>query len=134
MKILIIDDSRFLRMANERALNKAGHSVVTASDGEEGLRKAREHKPDLIVLDMMLPKLSGPQVLQALRNDDQIAATPVMVLTSLPQCNEGKLKNEGATSYYQKSLLHLDQSPAHFMAAVEKLLAGTVNATTVKAQ
>lgn len=134
MKILIIDDSRFLRMANERALSKVGHRVVTASDGEEGLRMAREHKPDLIVLDMMLPKLSGPQVLQALRNDDQIAATPVMVLTSLPQCNEAKLKNEGATSYYQKSLLHLDQGPAHFIAAVEKVLASTADVRTAKAQ
>lgn len=134
MKILIIDDSRFLRMANERALSKAGHNVVTASDGEEGLRKAREHKPDLIVLDMMLPKLSGPQVLQALRNDAQMASTPVMVLTSLPQSNEEKLKSEGATSYYQKSLLHLDQGPVHFIAAVEKLLAGTVNVRTAKAQ
>ena len=123
MKILIIDDSRFLRMANERALTKAGYSVVTASDGEEGLRLAREHKPDLVVLDMMLPKLSGPQVLQALRNDALIAATPVMVLTSLPQCNEEKLKSEGATSYYQKSLLNLDKGPGYLIEAVEKLFA-----------
>lgn len=122
MKILMIDDSRFLRMASERALSKAGHSVITASDGEEGLRQARDHKPDLIILDMMLPKLSGPQVLQALRNDEQIAATPVMVLTSLPQCNEEKLRNEGATSYYQKSLLELDKGTTHFVEAVERLL------------
>jgi CheY-like chemotaxis protein len=56
MKILIVDDSRFLRLANERALVKAGHIVVTASDGEEGLRMAQERKPDLVVLDMMLAK------------------------------------------------------------------------------
>ena len=134
MKILIIEDSRFLRMASERALSKAGHHVVTASDGEAGLHLASEHKPDLIILDMMLPKLSGPQVLQALRNDDEIAATPVMVLTSLPQANEGKLKSEGATSYYQKSLLHLDQGTAHFIAAVEKVLASTVDVRAAKAQ
>ena len=59
MNILIVDDSRFLRLANERALIKAGHNVITASDGEQGLQLARERKPDLVILDMMLPKLSG---------------------------------------------------------------------------
>ena len=95
MKILIVDDSRFLRVANERALVKAGHIVITAAEGEDGLRLAQEHKPDLVVLDMMLPKLSGPEVLRALRKDATTASTPVMVLTSLPQCNEGKLIGEG---------------------------------------
>src|SRR5213076_3181539 len=52
MNILIVDDSRFLRLANERALVRAGHSLISASDGEEGLRLARERMPDLIVLDM----------------------------------------------------------------------------------
>ena len=52
MKILIVDDSRFLRQMSERALVKAGHEVVAAVDGEEGLRLAGEHKPDLIVLDI----------------------------------------------------------------------------------
>jgi len=64
MKILLIDDSRFLRISNERALTRAGHQVTTASDGEEGLRLAIDQHPDLIVLDMMLPKLSGPDVLR----------------------------------------------------------------------
>jgi len=67
MNILIVDDSRFLRLANERALTKAGHKGITASDGEEGLHLARERKPDLVILDMMLPKLSGQEVLHALR-------------------------------------------------------------------
>ena len=61
MNILIVDDSRFLRLANERALKGVGHNVICASDGEEGLRLARERKPDLVVLDMLLPKLSGPE-------------------------------------------------------------------------
>ena len=56
--VLLIDDSKFLRRANELSLKKAGHQVVAASDGEEGLRHAREKKPDVIVLDMT-PKLGG---------------------------------------------------------------------------
>ncbi len=65
--ILLVDDSKFMRRANELALLKAGFGVFSAGDGEEGLRVAREKLPDLIVLDMMLPKLSGPQLLDALK-------------------------------------------------------------------
>ncbi len=72
MSVLIVDDSRFLRLMNERALLKAGFEVLSAADGEEGLRLAIEHKPDLVVLDMMLPKLSGPDVLRALRKDPEL--------------------------------------------------------------
>lgn len=122
MKILIVDDSRFLRLANERALIKAGHVVITASDGEEGLRLAQERKPDLVVLDMMLPKLSGPEVLRALRKDADTAAMPVMVLTSLPQSNKEKLLSEGATSYFAKSELNLDKGTGMFVEMVEKML------------
>jgi DNA-binding response OmpR family regulator len=122
MKILIVDDSRFLRLANERALVKAGHVVITASDGEEGLRMAQERKPDLVVLDMLLPKLSGPDVLRAMRGDTATAAIPVMVLTSLPQCNEQRLIEAGATSYFAKSELMVDRGSGLFLDAVEKML------------
>ena len=123
MNILIIDDSRFLRMANERALTKAGHQVTSACDGEEGLRLASERLPDLIVLDMLLPKISGPEVLRALRSNPETAKTPVMVLTSLPQANESKLLEAGATAYFEKSRLSIDKESAPFVEAVEKLLA-----------
>lgn len=134
MNILIIDDSRFLRLANERALVRAGHNVITASDGEEGLRLAQERMPDLVVLDMMLPKLSGREVLHALRGSPQTATMPVMVLTSLPQCNEEKLIGEGATSYYQKSLLDLDKNTVRFVKAVEGMLPHVAHAKAAAAQ
>ena len=123
MNILIVDDSRFLRLANERALTKAGHNVICASDGEEGLRLAIERQPDLIVLDMLLPKISGPDVLRAIRGNPEIGKTPVMVLTSLPQANEDKLLKEGAAAYFEKSLLTIDKESAPFVEAVERLLA-----------
>ncbi len=122
MKILIVDDSRFLRIANERALVKAGYEVISAADGEDGLRLAQEQKPDLVVLDMMLPRLSGPEVLRALRKNAETACTPVMVLTSLPQSNEQKLIGEGATSYFAKSGLMVDQGTNMFVEAVERML------------
>jgi DNA-binding response OmpR family regulator len=122
MKILLVDDSRFLRIANERALTRAGHQVLASADGEEGLRLAFEHKPDLVVLDMMLPKLSGPDVLHALRANAETARIPIMVLSSLSQANEARLLEEGATAYFQKSLLALDKGSGRFVAAVEKML------------
>jgi len=128
MNILIVEDSRFLRLSNERALTKAGHNVISASDGEEGVRLAVERQPDLIILDMLLPKMSGRDVLRAIRANSDIRKTPVMVLTSLPQANEDRLLKEGATAYFEKSLLTIDKESAPFVAAVEKLLARAARA------
>ena len=87
MKILLVEDSRFLRLATERALTTAGYEVISAGDGDQALRLAREHVPALILLDVMLPKMSGPDVLKALKQDPATAAIPVMMLTSLSQKN-----------------------------------------------
>jgi DNA-binding response OmpR family regulator len=123
MKILIVDDSRLLRIATERTLVRAGYEVITAADGEEGLRLALESKPDLVVLDMMLPKLSGQEVLQQLRTNSSSASTPVIVLTSLPESNREKLLGEGASLYFEKSLLRLENGSGPLLDAIETLLA-----------
>ncbi len=78
--ILLVDDSKFMRMANEKALARAGYEVITASDGEEALRMAQARIPDLILLDMLLPKLGGPQVLQALKKNPLTLSIPVCCL------------------------------------------------------
>jgi len=122
MKILIVEDSRLLRIATERTLVKAGYEVITAADGEEGLRLALESNPDLVVLDMMLPKLSGQEVLQQLRLNPASASTPVIVLTSLPQSNREKLMSEGASLYFEKSLLRLENGSGTILDAIETLL------------
>lgn len=121
-KVLLVDDSKFLRMANERVLVKAGYDVCTAADGEEALRVAEEKKPDLILLDMLLPKMSGPEVLHALKKNPATAAIPVIVLTSLSQKNEEKLRTEGADAYFEKSSLELDKNSDRLVATVENVL------------
>jgi CheY-like chemotaxis protein len=103
MTILLIEDSRFLRIASERVLVKAGYEVFSAGDGETALLTARARVPNLILLDMMLPKLDGLGVLRALKRDPQTMNIPVIVLTGLGQKNEAKLKNEGALAYFTKS-------------------------------
>ena len=95
---------------------------MSASDGEEALRMAYATAPDLILLDMLLPKLGGPEVLHALRNNPLTALVPVIVLSSLPQKNEAKLLKEGATAYFEKSKMELDQSSESLLQLVGRTL------------
>jgi CheY-like chemotaxis protein len=120
--VLLIDDSKFLRRANELSLAKSGYQIVAASDGEEGLRLAREKKPDVIVLDMLLPKLGGAQLLQLLKSDPLTAKIPVIVLSSLPQRNAEKLMADGAAAYLEKSSLALEQSSSELSRTIAKVL------------
>lgn len=110
------------RIANERALLKAGYAVVQAGDGEEGLRVARERGPDLILLDMMLPKVSGLEVLRSLKADTLVKHIPVIVLSGLGQANEAKLLAEGAAAFVVKSDKSLENNSAVLIQAIEKVL------------
>lgn len=120
--ILLVEDSRFLRKAIEQVLVRAGYKVLTAGDGEEALRIAYSRIPHLIVLDMLLPKLGGPEVLQALKGSALTAHIPVIVLSSLSQKNEAKLKQAGAVAYFEKSKLELDQHSASLLQIVKRTL------------
>ena len=122
MKILLIEDSRLLRITTERTLVRAGYEVITAVDGEEGLRLAVESKPDLVLLDMMLPKLSGQEVLKKLRLNPSTKSTPVIVLTGLSEANRQKLLDEGASLYFEKSLIDVDNGSRVLLDAIETLL------------
>jgi CheY-like chemotaxis protein len=121
-KVLLVEDSKFLRIANERVLAKAGYQVCTAADGEEALRIANDELPDIILLDMLLPKLSGPEVLQALKSNPATMAIPVIVVSSLSQKNGEKLKQAGAVEYFEKGTLDLDKHPGRLATAVESVL------------
>jgi CheY-like chemotaxis protein len=103
--ILVVDDSKSALHENERVLHKAGYDVLCAEDGEAALNLARLQKPDLILLDMILPKLSGPEVLARLKQDPSTADIPVIVLSSLSEKNRTKLVEAGAEDYIEKSSL-----------------------------
>jgi DNA-binding response OmpR family regulator len=122
MKILLIEDSKFQRIANERALVKAGYGVIQAGDGEEGLRVARKDIPDLILLDMMLPKVSGLDVLRALKGDVLVKHIPVIVLSGLGQANEAKLTSEGAAAFVMKSEKSFQNDSLFLIRTVESVL------------
>lgn len=122
VKVLLVEDSKFLRVSAERALAAAGYQVVSAGDGEEALRLAREQAPQLILLDIMLPKMTGPDVLKALKKDPATAAIPVMMLTSLSQKNAKALEKDGAAGFFEKSDAMLGKGPGSLVAAIERIL------------
>jgi DNA-binding response OmpR family regulator len=124
MTILLIEDSKLMRIANSRALVKAGYEVISAGDGEEGLRTAREAIPDLILLDMLLPKITGLDVLKGLKSDARTKGIPVIVLSGLSQANEARLVHEGAAAFFEKSEKTLDNDSADLIEAVRGVLAG----------
>jgi CheY-like chemotaxis protein len=105
VRILLVEDSLTIRRANESALHKAGYEVICAEDGESALQQARDSKPDLILLDMILPKMSGPEVLRHLKQETGTAEIPVVVLSSLTEKNREKLMEEGAEEYIEKNTL-----------------------------
>ncbi len=121
-KILLVDDSKFLRLATERALARAGYEVTTAPDGDDALKIAREKKPDLILLDMMLPKMSGPEVLKALKNDPSTAGIAVVAFTGLSQKNAGRLEQDGACAFLDKAELGLEHGSQALLVALARIL------------
>ncbi len=84
-KILIIDDESTLRLLMRKFLEKAGYAVTEAEDGERGILKAKELKPDLILLDVQMPKLNGYQVDQELSADPALKNIPVILVTGTAQ-------------------------------------------------
>lgn len=105
VKILLVEDSKPIRRENERVLIQAGYEVICAVDGESALRFAHEEKPDLILLDLLLPKMGGREVLLNLKSDPVTADIPVVVLSSLTEKNRQKLIEDGAEEYIEKNTL-----------------------------
>lgn len=121
-KILLVDDSKFLRLATERALTRAGYEVSTATDGANALEMAREKKPDLILLDMLLPRMTGPDVLKALKRDPATAGIAVVAFTGLSQKNAERLEQDGTCAFLDKSELGLDLGSEALLVALARIV------------
>ena len=85
--ILIIDDEFSVAEVVEAILTDAGHEVVTASNGRQGLERAKEKRPDLVLLDFMMPIMGGPSTIKALRKEPGLRDIPVVVMSSLPEAS-----------------------------------------------
>lgn len=107
-RILLVEDDRFLRRACEKGLCQRGFTVLTAADGEEALRRARTEAPDVILLDLLMPKISGIEVLRILKSEHETRAIPVLVLTnSSKEQDLQEIMRLGAAGYQVKANLSL---------------------------
>jgi len=120
IRILLAEDDRILRKAGEVSLKKKGYDVISAVDGEDALAKALDHKPDLVLLDVMMPKMNGFDVLFALKRDPAAKHIPVIMLTNLEQPSDIKRAVDGgAHSYLVKSNMNLDDLAAKIKGALD---------------
>lgn len=109
-RILLVEDDRFLRRACEASLRQRGFTVIAATDGEEGLRLARADRPDLILLDLLMPKLPGVEVLRALKADPDTKSIPVLILSnSSREQDVSEVLSLGAVDYWVKANLSLKE-------------------------
>lgn len=118
-KILIADDDPFLIQIYSTRFSKDGYEVETCADGEMALSKAKELKPDLVILDIMLPKMSGLDVLSELKADQSTAKIPVVILSNLTSVEEQEQAMErGAVAFLSK----IRHTPSQVVREVEKYL------------
>ncbi len=117
-RILVVDDEIYIVHILEFSLTMEGYSVLTASDGEEALKLIEQERPDLIVLDIMMPKLDGYEVCRRLRQDDQLGNLPVILLSAKgrPVDREAGLQ-AGADDYIAKPF-----SPRKLLEKIRELL------------
>jgi DNA-binding response OmpR family regulator len=116
--VLVADDDADIRSLVVFRLERSGYRVIVASDGEEALALALQHKPDLAVLDVMMPKLDGYEVTRRLRKEDATHSMPVILLTSRAQeADVARGFESGADDYIRKPF-----SPQELRARVQAIL------------
>jgi len=118
-KVLMVDDDRMLLDMYKERLELAGYEVTGCANGEECLTKVHEMKPEIVLLDIMMPKVNGFDVLKNIRADQEFKNIPVIVLTALIQdVDRAQGKKLGATDYIVKS----ETMPGEVIAKIKKAL------------
>jgi len=108
--VLLVEDDKFLRRACEKSLRQQGFNVRTAMDGEEALQVIRNSPPDLILLDILMPRLTGTEVLRALKADEAMRDIPVIILTnSSKESDIQEINALGVAGYQVKANLSLEE-------------------------
>lgn len=124
-KILIVDDDSLLVRMYQKKLENDGYIVAIANDGETALQRVQELKPDLILLDIMMPKMNGLQVLAVLKENKDTSNIPVILLTNVGGSDEDVNRGLelGAVAYLVKA----GNRPSVVVAKVKEILAGYVH-------
>jgi two-component system alkaline phosphatase synthesis response regulator PhoP len=117
-KVLVVDDEAYILNILDFSLDSEGFRVITAANGEEALRKATDERPDLVILDVMMPKIDGFEVCRALKAKKETQSIPIILLTAKDrEADRQKGDEVGADLYMTKPF-----SPARLIAAVQELL------------
>ncbi len=117
-KILVVDDEPMIVRLMEFILARQGHEVIVAVNGEEALEKIRAHRPDLVLLDIMMPRIDGYEVAQQLRADPETASVPIIMLSAKAQEEDIRRGAEvGVDAYVTKPF-----SPEHLVQVVTEHL------------
>jgi two-component system alkaline phosphatase synthesis response regulator PhoP len=117
-KILVVDDENYILHILDFSLGAEGYEVITAEDGEAAVRKAKEQRPDLIVLDVMMPKMDGFEACRMIKRDPDLSTTPVILLSAKARDIDQKQGYEaGADDYITKPF-----SPGRLVDRVQGLL------------
>jgi len=120
-KIFIIEDEAALLYALEAKLRLEGFQVETAGDGEEALKKLKNYKPDLIILDIILPKIDGWEVLHMIRTDVKLVSVPVVIVTNLTDKHSREKGIElGVANYLIKSDYDLEELVGRIKSALKR--------------
>ena len=115
--ILYVEDNELNRKIVRDMLKRTTYSLIEALDGEAGVAKAREAQPDLILMDIQLPKISGIEAMRVLRSEAATATTPIVAITSFALSGDDqKARDAGATAYLAKPY-----SPRDLLALIRKL-------------
>ncbi len=117
-RILVVDDEIYIVHILEFTLTMEGYEVLTAADGEEALRRVEQDRPDLVVLDIMMPKLDGYEVLRHIRGDEEFKQLPVILLSAKGRPIDREMGLEvGADDYIVKPF-----SPRRLLEKIQDLL------------
>jgi two-component system cell cycle response regulator DivK len=117
-KVLIVEDNDLNMKLFNDLLEAHGYNTLQTKDGVEALRMARQHKPDLILMDIQLPEVSGLEVTKWLKEDDELRSIPVIAVTAFAmKGDEEKIRDGGCEAYIAKPI-----SVASFMRTVERFL------------
>ena len=126
-KVLVVDDDVDIRKVVSKLVEKSGYEAIEAKNGVEGMGKVREHKPDLIILDMLMPKESGIRMYHELKTEESLKDIPVIVLSAIPKksfLKSQKVLDEfaGQSVPEPEAYIEKPEEPEELIALMKKIL------------
>lgn len=119
-KLVLIEDSKNLAIALKGALEINGHEVIWINDGRDGLMAVKKNKPDAVLLDLMLPHISGFEICKAIKTDTNIFRTPVIIMSTLTDYDSKQRAEEAGADYFIEKPYNLKQTLAQINSYLPK--------------